>query len=160
MAVGVGATLLYPSPARGGGQPPKAAGRGLLNPTPARCARRPSPCRGGIIRSAHASAPVFFAAPGTPSFPRLHGGGSFLPSKCEGMARQAARHCSSCTCRCRHVAPFGAPSQRRYGAGPRFLTNRFALPPALSFDPFRVAAPFEPRASLTARRQPAPGRGS
>jgi hypothetical protein len=27
-------------------------------------------------------------------------------------------------------SPLGAPLQRRYGAGPRFLTNRFASPPA------------------------------
>ena len=47
------------------------------------------------------------------------------------MARQAARHSVVVTHRCRCVAPLGAPSQRRYGAGPRFLTRRFALPPAL-----------------------------
>src|ERR1019366_5550332 len=29
-------------------------------------------------------------------------------------------------------APFGAPSRRHSGAGPHFLTRRFALPPALS----------------------------
>src|SRR5450759_2167821 len=39
------------------------------------------------------------------------------------MARQAARHCVVVTYRFRHVAPLGAPSQRRYGAGPRFLRS-------------------------------------
>jgi hypothetical protein len=38
----------------------------------------------------------------------------------EGMARQAARHCVVLTYRFRHAAPLGAPSRRRYGAGPRF----------------------------------------
>ena len=51
------------------------------------------------------------------------------------MARQAARYCVVVTYRFRHVAPLGAPSQRRYGAGPRFLTFRFALPPALRRQP-------------------------
>src|SRR5450631_4897025 len=46
------------------------------------------------------------------------------------MARQAARHSFLVTPPCEGVAPLGAPSQRRYGAGPRFLTFRFALPPA------------------------------
>jgi len=64
-----------------------------------------------------------------------------------------ARRLVLVTCRCQHVAPLGAPSRRRYGAGPRFLTFRFVLPPALSCDPFWAAASFEPRASLTARRQ-------
>src|SRR5476649_1341522 len=76
------------------------------------------------------------------------------------MARQAARHSFLVTPPCEGVAPLGAPSQRRYGAGPRFLTFRFASPPALSCDPFWVAASFEPRASLAARRQRAPRRGS
>src|SRR5450759_3853536 len=48
-----------------------------------------------------------------------------------------ARHAVFVTPPCEGVAPLGAPSRRRYGAGPRFLTDRFALPCG-SFD----AGPF------------------
>src|ERR1019366_543132 len=47
------------------------------------------------------------------------------------MARRWARHLVLVTPPCEGVAPLGAPSQRLCGAGPRFLTFRFALPPAL-----------------------------
>ncbi len=70
--------------------------------------------------------PLFFNGVGgrRPSFPSL--------AKIEGMARRWARHAVLVTPSCEGVAPLGAPSRRRYGAGPRFLTVRFALPPALS----------------------------
>src|SRR5450759_5332161 len=43
----------------------------------------------------HDSSPVFFAAPGTPYFPRLRGGRPFLsPAKAEGMEHRAAHQSS------------------------------------------------------------------
>ena len=48
---------------------------------------------------------------------------------------------------CEGVAPLGAPSQRRYGAGPRFLTFRS---PAFGFraQPLLGSRTVEPRAGL------------
>src|SRR5450759_419676 len=66
---------------------------------------------------------------------RLSPGNPLALGIAEGMARQAARHLVVVTPPCEGVAPLGAPSQRRYGAGPRFLTFRFALPPALRRQP-------------------------
>jgi hypothetical protein len=65
------------------------------------------------------------------------------------MARQAARYCVVVTYRFRHVAPLGAPSRRRYGAGPRFLTP-----------PFRAAFDSELRPLLGGLRFRASGKPS
>jgi hypothetical protein len=72
---------------------------------------------------------------------RLAPGNPLALGIAEGMARQAARHLVLVTPSCEGVAPLGAPSRRLCGAGPRFLTRRFALPPG-SFDagPFWAAS--------------------
>ena len=94
---------------------------------------------------------MFFAAPGRPySLP--------CPSKNEGMARQAARHTCFVTCRCRHVAPLGAPSRRRYGAGPRFrrpIRPAFGAParPLLGSHAFKPQAGRKARPSASSSRR-------
>jgi len=52
------------------------------------------------------------------------------------MARQVTRHAVVFTYRFRHVAPLGAPSQRHYGAGPRFLRSVSPCPRLSGAAPF------------------------
>jgi hypothetical protein len=60
---------------------------------------------------------------------RLSPGTSFAPRQCRGDgAPSGAAFFRLPRSLSRTRAPLGAPSQRRYGAGPRFLTGRFALP--------------------------------
>src|SRR5664280_1487786 len=98
---------------------------------------------------AQASPPVFLAAPGTPYSPLSPSKNARGRSALDlGFTRDRAclvrksgkpdlrrRILVQSTCGVgasgETRAPFGAPSRRRYGAGPRFLTRRFALPPAL-----------------------------
>jgi hypothetical protein len=108
---------------------------------------------GLVTGKGRTKSPLFFNGAGYASLP-------LVPRIKRGDGAPSGASCSQYTRPCERVAPLGAPSQRLSGAGPRFLTFRFTLPPARSSR--RLSGqPLLPSLgqAATARRQPAPGRG-